>query len=84
MRRLIVLVLAFMLVALTGCNKFSQIKLNDATLEKVTPQGLRGVDVDLDIEVDNPAPRIKISDVEVVLMHSGPPFRCLPVFLHLL
>ena len=71
MRRLIVLALAFMLVGLTGCNKFSQIKLNDATLEKITPQGLRGVDLDLDIEVDNPAPRIKISDVEVVLMHSG-------------
>lgn len=71
MRRLIILALAFMLVGLTGCNKFSQIKLNDATLEKVTPQGLRGVDVDIDIEVDNPAPRIKISDVEVVLMHSG-------------
>ena len=71
MRRLIVLVLAVMLVSLTGCNKFTEIKLNDAILEKLTPHGLRGVDIDMIIEVDNPAPQLKISDVEVFVKHSG-------------
>lgn len=71
MRRRIVLVLAVMLVALTGCNKFNQIKLNEASLEKLTPHGLRGVDIDMMIEVDNPAMQLKISDVEVFVKHSG-------------
>ena len=71
MRRLLVLVLAVMLVCVTGCNKFNDIKLNEAHMEKITPHGLRGVDIDLDVEVDNPAPQLKISEVEVVVKHSG-------------
>ena len=71
MRRLIVLVLAVMLVCLTGCNKFKDITLNEVQMEKVTPIGLRGVDIDLRVEVDNPAPWLKISDVEVIVKYCG-------------
>ena len=71
MRRLAVLLLAVMLVFFTGCNKFSKIKVNEVQIEKISPIGLRGIDIDLDVEVDNPAPWLKISDVEVVVRYCG-------------
>jgi hypothetical protein len=71
MRRLAALLLAVMLVCFTGCNKFNKIKVNEVQIEKITPHGLRSIDIDLDVEVDNPAPWLKISDVEVFVKHSG-------------
>ncbi|MBR5833927.1 MAG: LEA type 2 family protein [Bacteroidales bacterium] len=71
MRRLAVLLLAVLLACSTGCNKFSKIKVNEVEIVKVTPHGLRGIDIDLGVEVDNPAPWLKISDVEVVVRYCG-------------
>jgi hypothetical protein len=71
MRRLAALLLAVMLVCFTGCNKFNKIKVNEVQIEKITPHGLRSIDIDLDVEVDNPAPWLKISDVEVVVRYCG-------------
>ena len=71
MRRLIVLVLAAMLVMFTGCGKFKDIKVNSVKVEKVSPYGLRGLDVALDVEVDNPSVQIKLSDMEATVEYCG-------------
>jgi hypothetical protein len=60
-----------MLVTLTGCGKFKDIKVNSVTPVNVTPHGLKGVDVELAVEIDNPAVQIQLSDMEAVLKHSG-------------
>ena len=71
MRRLIVLVLAAMLVMFTGCGKFKDIKVNSVKVEKVSPYGLRGLDVALDVEVDNPSVQIKLSDMQADVEYCG-------------
>ena len=71
MRRLIVLVVAVMLVSLTGCGKFKEIKVNSVKVEKVSPCGFRGVDVGLAVEIDNPAVQIKLSDMVATVKCSG-------------
>jgi hypothetical protein len=71
MRRLLALALAVIMMCLTGCGKFDDISVKDARLGKVSPYGLRAVDVELKVEVDNPAQLIKISDVEAVIKYCG-------------
>jgi hypothetical protein len=71
MRRLIVLVVAIMLVSLTGCGKFEDIKVNYVKPVNVFPHGFKGANVELAVEIDNPAVQIQLSDMEAVLKHSG-------------
>ena len=71
MRRLIVLVLAAMLMTFTGCGKFKEIKVNSVKMEKVSPYGLRGLNVGLAVEIDNPAGQIKLSDMEADVEYCG-------------
>ena len=71
MRKLLVLALAVVMISVTGCGKFNDITVNDVKLGKVSPYGLRGVDVEVMVEIDNPAPTIKISDVEAVIKYCG-------------
>ena len=71
MRRLIYLAVALIVVSLTGCGSFKEISVNSANVEKISPYGLKGVDVALAVEVDNPAPQIRLSDMEAILKCSG-------------
>jgi len=71
MRRFMFLAVAVLLMSLTGCGNFKDIKVNSANIEKISPYGLRGVDVAFAVEVDNPASQIKLSDMEATLKHSG-------------
>lgn len=71
MRRFMLLAVAVLLMSLTGCGNFKDIKVNSANIEKISPYGLRGVDIAFAIEVDNPASQIKLSDMEATLNHSG-------------
>lgn len=71
MRRIIVLTVAVMLVSLTGCGSFDEIKVNSAKVESLSPFGLKGVDLGLAVEIDNPAPQIKLSEMEATVKCSG-------------
>ena len=71
MRRLIILVLAAMLVGLTGCGKFREIEVRSAKVEGMSPYGLRGVDVKLAVEIDNPAMQIKLYDMQADVEYCG-------------
>ncbi len=71
MRRIIVLTVAVMLVSLTGCGSIKEIKVNSADVKKMEPYGLKGVDLSLAVEIDNPALQIKLSDMEARVKCSG-------------
>lgn len=71
MRRLIVLILAVITICLTGCGKFDDIRIKDAKVGNVSPLGLKGVTIELTVEIDNPATNVKISDIEADIKHSG-------------
>ena len=71
MRRTLALVSIVMLLFLTGCGKFKDIKVNSVKVEKVTPHGIKSLDVYLGVNIENPAPQIKLSDMEAVVRYSG-------------
>jgi hypothetical protein len=71
MRRLLVLALAVTMISLTGCGKFKDIKINDAEIGKVSLYGIRGLDVKVMVEIDNPARQIKVSDIEADVKYCG-------------
>lgn len=71
MRRILALVGIVMMLCLTGCGKFKEIKVNSVKVEKVSPYGLRGLDVKLGVNIENPAPQIKLSDMEAVVTYCG-------------
>lgn len=71
MRRILALAGIIMLLCLTGCGKFKEIKVTSVKVEKVSPYGLRGLDVKLGVKIDNPAPQIKLSDMEAVVTYCG-------------
>jgi hypothetical protein len=71
MRRILALVSIVTMLCLTGCGKFKEIKVNSVNVEKVTPHGLKGLDVKLGVNIENPAPQIKLSDMEATVKYSG-------------
>ena len=64
-------VMVVMLFLLTSCGRFEDIKVNSANIENIQPFGMRGLDMNLKIEVDNPASQVSLSEMEAVVKNSG-------------
>lgn len=71
MRRLIILTMTAMLVSLTSCGNFKDIKVNSVAVNKIALDGFKAVDVELFVEIDNPAALLKLSDMEATVKNSG-------------
>lgn len=71
MKRTVILTVVALLMCFTSCNKVRDIKINSAQVESLSPYGMRGADVGLAVEIDNPTIQIKLSEMEAVLKHSG-------------
>lgn len=71
MRKLIILIMAVMLVSLTSCGDFKEITVNSVAVHNVSLDGLKAVDIELFVEIDNPASRLTLSDMEATVKHSG-------------
>lgn len=68
----------FLLVAaiclLPGCanlKKLQEIRVNDVKVEGASPNGIRGLTLNLVVEVDNPASQVALTDISGALEHSG-------------
>ena len=66
-----ILILLLALLCSSGCNKYRQIRPLSAGVESIVPEGFRRAVVLLNVEVDNPASQLTISDVEGAVFHSG-------------
>ena len=66
-----ILILLLALLCSSGCNKYKQIRPLSAGVESIVPEGFRRAVVFLNVEVDNPASQLTISDVEGAVFHSG-------------
>ncbi len=71
MRRITALIAFVTMLTLTGCGKFTQITVNSVDVEKVKPYGLRGLNVKLAVDIDNPAIQINLSDMEATVKYCG-------------
>ena len=56
---------------LGGCQKYKEIEVTSVKMETLNVRGLRGADVVLAVEVDNPAGQISVSEIEGEVKHSG-------------
>ena len=68
------IVLAVIMMGLSGCSKFNQIRPVSAGVEGIQMQGLRSAVINIVIEVDNPAPQVALSEIEGVINRSGKVF----------
>lgn len=69
--RLVYVILAALVLSLTSCNKFKEIEVESVKVMNVTPKGLTGVDASIELGIDNPAPRITLSNIEGKLKYNG-------------
>lgn len=73
LERYIFLLIAAVLM-LPGCanlKKIREIKVNDVKVESIIPNGLKGVVLNMAVEVDNPASQLSLTDISAALEHSG-------------
>lgn len=69
--KLLIITLSLMLPMLTGCKKIKDIRVTSVTLEAISPEGLKGLNVFLAVGIDNPAFQIGLEDIHGTLKHSG-------------
>ena len=65
------LILAFLLLSLGGCRKYEQIQVLSGEVESLNMNGLRSVNLIMRVEVSNTAGKIVLEDVSGVLKHFG-------------
>ena len=66
--------LIVLMLGLSGCAKYRQIRPVSAGIESVMPSGLRSVVLMVAVEIDNPAGQLTLSDVSGVISRSGKVF----------
>lgn len=62
------------LLLLSGCadlKKIQQIQMNDVKVEGISRNGMRGMTLNLSVEVDNPAPSLELTEISGLLENSG-------------
>lgn len=72
--RYALMILMAALLTLSGCTKFNKIRPVSANIEGIEMSGLRSAVLTIGVEVDNPASRIALSEIEGVINHSGKVF----------
>ena len=76
-RKLEIAILSLCVLLLSGCStvqKLKSIKVTSATVESINPMGLRGLDADLLIGLDNPATQFTLEDISGTLYNKGAEF----------
>lgn len=59
------------MLSFSGCRKYEQIRITSADVKSVGMNGLRSINVDLLIGVDNPAGKVVIKHAEGTVKHFG-------------
>ena len=62
--------------AITGCNlkKLKEIRATSWSLESVSLRGLRSLQADLALELENPSVKVTLTDITGILYHKGVPY----------
>ena len=73
-KRIFLLFAVVSALGLTGCrgvDKIKDIKVTSWSLKSVAPAGLRGVDAELEVGIENPAMQFTLEDIEGILYYKG-------------
>ena len=67
----LIAMLAFVVLSMTGCARYEQITITTGKVESVKMDGLKAVDVSLLVGVNNPAGKVVIKSAEGTVKHFG-------------
>ncbi len=77
-KNIAILILAgiFMLMATSSCNfnKLKEIRATGWSVNSVALRGLRSLEANVSIELDNPAMGVTLSDIQGLIYYDGEPF----------
>ncbi len=68
---LTVLTAVICLSACSGVKKLEEIRITSADIGKITPNGLKGIKLDLHVGVDNPGAQVSLSEISCDIKHFG-------------
>ena len=67
----LVAMLAFVLLSLTGCSKYEQITVTSGEIRSVQMDGMRAVDVTMLVMISNPAGKVAVYSADGTVRHFG-------------
>ncbi len=68
---LTVLTVVICLSACSGVKKLEELRITSADIVNITPNGLKGIRLDLHVGVDNPGTQVSLSEISCDIKHSG-------------
>jgi hypothetical protein len=68
---MLVALAAFVLSIVTGCHKYEDIRILSGAIESVNMQGFKAADIQLQLEVENPAGKVIVEEASGTLKHFG-------------
>lgn len=71
LRKALIFILAAAVIACSGCSKIKQINLDSYKIKSVIPNGMKDVDLVINIVVDNPAMQFTVEDPKVEIFRKG-------------
>ena len=67
----LVAMLAFVLLSLTGCSKYEQITVTSGEVKSVQMNGMRAMDITMLVMISNPAGKVVVNSAEGTVRHFG-------------
>lgn len=67
----LVAMLAFVLLSLTGCSKYEQITVTSGEVKSVQMNGMRAIDITMLVMISNPAGKVVVNSAEGTVRHFG-------------
>lgn len=70
----LILTIMTMVICFSGCSgikKLEDMKVTSVNANNLTPDGMRGIKIDLAVGVDNPGVQVSLSEISCSFKHSG-------------
>ena len=69
-----ILTIVTMVICFSGCNginKLEEMRVISVNVDNLTPDGMRGIKLDLSVGIDNPGVQVSLSEISCSFKHSG-------------
>ena len=69
-----ILTIVTMVICFSGCNginKLEEMRVISVNVDNLTPDGMRGIKLDLSVGIDNPGVQVSLSEISCSFQHSG-------------
>ncbi|MBR2064645.1 MAG: hypothetical protein IJ971_08130 [Bacteroidales bacterium] len=70
----LILTIVTMVICFSGCNginKLEEMRVISVNVDNLTPDGMRGIKLDLSVGIDNPGVQVSLSEISCSFKHSG-------------